>query len=59
VREAGSIRQGAYLAGDGFIIDIMQGAFPAELLGEPPTPAEVAENLAAVLGGQASTYACP
>ena len=50
---------GAYLAGDGFIIDIRQGPYPADLLGEPATPIDAANRLATVLGGAASTYACP
>jgi hypothetical protein len=52
-------RDGAYVAGDGFIIDVQQGPYPADLLGEPPTPLEAANRLVAVLGGSAATYACP
>ncbi|HEX2851011.1 MAG TPA: hypothetical protein VHN98_10675 [Acidimicrobiales bacterium] len=52
-------RDGAYVAGDGFIIDIRQGPYPSELLGEPASPIDAARRLVTVLGGAAATYACP
>lgn len=50
--------QGAYVFGDDFVIDILQGPYPAELV--TPTPIDqVATNLATVLGGTTGTYDCP
>lgn len=49
--------QGAYVFGDDFVIDIMQGPYPAELV--TPTPIDqVATDLAAVLGGTTGAYDC-
>ncbi|MGH9085817.1 MAG: hypothetical protein ACRDYW_10225 [Acidimicrobiales bacterium] len=49
--------QGAYVFGDDFVIDIMQGPYPADLV--TPTPIDqVAQNLAAVLGGTTGAYDC-
>lgn len=48
--------QGAYVFGDDFVIDILQGPYPA---GVTPTPIDqVAKDLAAVLGGTSGTYDC-
>jgi hypothetical protein len=58
--EPASIREGAYLIGDGFIINITQLPYSEQLfVGTPPTPEEDAEALASVLGGQTATYTCP
>lgn len=49
--------QGAYVFGDDFVIDILQGPYPPELV--TPTPIDqVATDLAAVLGGTTGTYDC-
>jgi hypothetical protein len=49
--------QGAYVFGDDFIIDIVQGSYPADLVTPPPIEA-VAQNLATELGGTVGTYDC-
>lgn len=49
--------QGTYVFGDDFVIDIMQGPYPADIV--TPTPIDqVAQNLAAVLGGTTGAYDC-
>jgi hypothetical protein len=48
---------GAYVFGDDFVIDIMQGPYPADLVTPPPID-QVAQNLAAVLGGTTGAYDC-
>lgn len=49
--------QGTYVFGDDFVIDILQGPYPADLV--TPTPIDqVAQNLAAVLGGTTGAYDC-
>lgn len=49
--------QGAYVFGDDFVIDILQGPYPADLV--TPTPiGQVAQNLAGVLGGTTGAYDC-
>jgi hypothetical protein len=52
-----TIAQGAYVFGDDFVIDILQGPYPPDLV--TPTPIDqVAANLAAVLGGTTGAYDC-
>jgi hypothetical protein len=52
------LRQGAYVFGDDFIIDIVQGPYPPDLVTPPPIET-VAQNLATELGGTVGTYDCP
>lgn len=51
------VAQGAYVFGDDFVIDIMQGPYPADLVTPPPID-QVARDLAAVLGGTTGVYDC-
>jgi hypothetical protein len=57
VRSAVLPPEGAYVLGDGFIININQGTHAGPTA--PATPIDVATRLAALLGGEAAEYTCP